>query len=237
MKAYFSHIYLIMLLLLCGCTSNNNKAEKKSQEQPQVPQKTIRASIPLNGEFQHYVSVGRINAIYTQGTECSLQLEGDSMLISKVTVDVDSRMLTLGLRPEDDLHKFAKLPHVTAYISSPTMQYVSLCESGSFTSIGRWESTDVKFGAMGKGAFHIDTLCCSSLLYQSSGEDISTFKYIETPKAQLFGSSRCNSKFNISTEFLYVDLTGNSTMTISGTARHADFHCGNNAKIDNSGLK
>lgn len=230
---------LILLASFVSCRQGN----KNVAESPQHTDSTSvdvggtslvikRVSMPLSSDFTNIVSVGRVNIVYTQGESCSLEIEGDSVLLSEMSIDEDCAILTLGLKPVNHLNRYGTSPHVTAYVTSPQLRYVTLCETGSFVSSGSWiADSDVQFGVMAQGSFHVDSLSCGNFLYQSSGDDKSTFSYIKATNVTLNATRNSSSTFHVDAFSLYVELGGTSEMTVSGRAEHFRQSCANTAKL------
>lgn len=243
--------YLTSLLLFLFITSCSNSNSKPSAEQSDGDYAAVaapssvtvkcsagtnikRVKLALNDDFHHLASVGRVDVVFTQGEQCSLEIEGDSTLLSDVMAEVDSKMLTLRLRPDDHLNRYGRSPHVTAYVSAPSLQYISLCETGSFTSLEEWASdVDVSLGAMGKGSFSIEKLTCPNFLYQSSGSDRSEVRYLKAESARFNASHECVSSFNVDVRNLGVELSGKSSLSLKGRAVRSHINCDSSAKLNN----
>lgn len=240
--------FLLLFLFVASCSNGNSRSQSEPVEgdsssaaaQASAPAKASvssnikRTRLALNDDFQHLVSVGRVDVVFTQGERCSLEIEGDSALLSEMSAEVDSKLLTLTLKPDDHLNQYGRSPHVTAYVTAPSLQYISLCETGSFSSAEDWVSdVDVHLGAMGKGSFSIEKLTCPKFVYQSTGADHSDIRSLKAETAFFNASRDCISSFSIDVRNLAVELTGKSVLTLKGRAVRSSINCDSSAKLNN----
>ncbi|MBQ9362314.1 MAG: DUF2807 domain-containing protein [Bacteroidaceae bacterium] len=228
MNKKFLTTNLLLVTLLCGCNQSPKPAQQESKNtEPQASTQTARLKrvarihVPIATDFQNIISIGGVNIIYTQGSDCNIELEGDSALLRHVNVDIESGVLTLNVKADSnkDINRYESNYGITAYITTPELQCVSLCESGNFTCEGKWESSKIHIGCMSTGRFDVNEIECETFKYESSDFDKSHFKSIKAQTASIFGYRKCHGTFHVETDHLEIICNGESCMTITGQAR------------------
>jgi hypothetical protein len=236
MNKKFLTTSILLLTLFCSCNNSPNptQQESKTEEQknsgtaqPQNHKTTKPQSckavrhVPLAADFQNIISIGGVNIVYTQGSDCNIDLEGDSVLLSHVSVDIESGVLTLQVKSDSnkDINRYESNYGITAYITTPTLECVSLCESGNFTCEGKWKTDKIHIGCMSTGRFDVNEIECESFKYESSDFDKSVFHSIKAQNAAIYGYRRCYGTFHIETDHLEIICNGESSMTFTGQAR------------------
>lgn len=227
MNKKFLAISLLLLTLFAGCNNRQKPAQQTPQADKQQnsttarPQRRIIARhVPIAADFQNIISIGGVNIVYTQGAECSIELEGDSVLLNHVSVDIESSVLTLQVKSDSnkDINRYESNFGITAYITTPGLQCVSLCESGNFTCKGTWKSPKIHIGCMSTGFFDVNEIECETFKFESTGYDKSQFKSIKTQDAAIYGYRQCNGTFHVETDHLEIICNGESCMTLTGQA-------------------
>lgn len=237
MKKTFLAIAALLLTLLCGCGQSQKPGQatqdatsgkdgeagvQAGSAKPSRPK--VRLYVPLAAEFQNIISIGSVNVVYTQGEGYSLELEGDSALLRQVNADIESNVLTLTIQGEGnkDVNLYETNYGVTAYVTTPDLQVVSLCESGNFTCEGRWAVPHVHIGCMSTGRFDVAELECETFRFESTGSDHSTFRQLRAGTVALFAYRECQAAFHVDCDRLEVDASGQSRLELTGRARSKD---------------
>lgn len=231
MKKYSFLILICGMLMACG-NKGGNKAgtenvkgntEKTGQaENSQSKSKTGKRIIPTAFDFSNICSMCGIDIEYRQGEHCTIELEGDSALLTHVTADVESGQLTLGLHSDSnkDINLYESNYNITAYITTPTLQYVSLCESGNFRSKGKIQGTNIHVGSLSTGSFDIEDLECETFKFEGTYHDNSTFRNIKAQTATIITYRKSQSSYVFDVDNLLVVSDGESKVTVSGKARN-----------------
>lgn len=233
MRKTFLAIAGLLLAMLCGCgqgqkpgraTQTGQAAATGKSGSTTAPAKPSRPRahlhVPLSAEFQNIISLGSVNIVYTQGDAYSIELEGDSALLRHVNADIECNVLTLAIQGEGDkdVNLYETNYGVTARITTPGLQVVSLCESGSFTCEGRWAVPNVHIGCMSTGSFDVADLQCETFRYESTGSDRSAFRQLQAQTVALFAYRDCQSAFRVDCDRLEVDASGESRLDLTGRA-------------------
>jgi len=226
-KKLFIPIWTLLLMVAsCKQTPKNITAgHTHSQEQQatekqksQRPRKQKRIHVPIAAEFQNIISIGSVNIDYTQGDNFAIDLEGDSALLAHVGVDIESGVLTLKINADSnkDINLYESNYGITAYITTPGLHCVSLCESGNFTCQGRWAVPDIHIGCMSTGQFDVKEIECETFKYESSDFDRSVFHSIKAKTASIFGYRKCHGTFHVDVDHLELICDNLSNMTVTG---------------------
>ena len=227
MNKKFLTISILLVTLFCSCNQSPKTAQRKGENtEAKATARTVkqervkRIHVPIAADFQNIISIGGVNIIYTQGSNYNIELEGDSALLGHVRVDIESNVLTLNVKADSnkDINRYESNYGITAYITTPDLQCVSLCESGNFTCEGKWESPKIHIGCMSTGRFDVNEIECETFKYESSDFDKSHFKSIKTQTASIFGYRKCHGTFHVETDHLEIICNGESCMTITGQA-------------------
>ena len=198
--------------------------------------RTIRKIVPIAFDFTNICSVGGINIEYTQAEHCSIELEGDSALLPHVTVNIESRQLTLGLQTDGnkDINLYGSNYDITAHITAPTLQYASLCASGNFTSKGKWINPNIHIGSLSTGSFYIEDLECETFKFEGTDYDHSTFKQIKANTATIICFRKSHAEFNIDVNDLLVIAENESRLRLNGTAKKKHIETRGQATVEDN---
>jgi len=251
MKKIFLLPMLTLALVIAACSqspkpaataqpaSTPDTAEKPAAGKDAAPRSQKRIHVPLAAEFSNIISIGTVNIDYTQGDTYAIDLEGDSALLSHVGVDIESGVLTLKINADSnkDINIYESNYGLKAYITTPGLRCVSLCESGNFTCTGRWAVPDIHIGCMSTGRFDVNEIECETFKYESSDLDRSVFHNIKARTASIFGYRRCHGTFNVDVDRLEVICDGLSNMTLTGQARTKAIEKHGRAVLNEDGLK
>ena len=183
-----------------------------------------RKVVPIAFDFSNICSLCGINIEYTQGDKCQIELEGDSALLNHVTVDIESGLLTLGLHSDsnDQLNMYETNYKLTAYITTPSLQYVSLCEGGNFYSRGIWMNPNVHVGALRSGSFFVDSLQCENFKFEGSDTDRSVFKNVKTHAATIVCMRKSQPTFTLNADQVIAIIDNESKLTLNGTTNRIE---------------
>ena len=183
-----------------------------------------RKAVPIAFGFSNICSLCGINIEYTQGDKCQIELEGDSALLNHVTVDIESGLLTLGLHSDSNekLNMYETNYKLTAYITTPSLQYVSLCEGGNFYSRGTWTNPNIHVGALRSGSFFVDSLQCENFRFEGSDTDRSEFKNVKTHSATIVCMRKSQPTFTIHADQVIAIAENDSKPTLNGTAKRKE---------------
>lgn len=235
-----------LLLLLSACKQapktaapqEGKDAPKPAAEAPK-PRKQKRIHVPLAAEFQNIISIGSVNIEYTQGNDFAIDLEGDSALLAHVGVDIESGVLTLKINSDSnkDINLYESNFGITAYITTPGLQCVSLCESGNFTCQGRWAVPNIHIGCMSTGQFDVKEIECETFKYESSDFDHSVFHSIKAKTANIYGYRKCYGTFHVDVDHLEIICDGISSMTFTGQAHKKAVEKGSKATLNDETLE
>ncbi len=224
---------LLLLTLLFSCNQAQNRKDTQTSAPSPAQEKTpgrkkealqIRKHIPIASDFQNIISIGSINIMYAQGDTYDIELEGDSVLLSHASIDIESGVLTLNIKADSnkDINLYESNYGITAHITAPQLHCVSLCESGNFTCTGKWTAPDIHIGCMSTGQFDINEIECETFKYESTGLDHSTFRHIQAQTTSLFCYRKCQSTFHLDTDALEVYADNASQLVLIGRARKKD---------------
>ena len=228
MRKYFilsSILAASVLFISCNnktttsAAATDNEAEKAT-DTPAAEINIQRKLVPIAFDFSNICSLCGINIEYTQGDKCQIELEGDSALLNHVTIDIESSLLTLGLHSDsnEQLNMYETNYQLTAYITTPTLQYVSLCEGGNFYSRGSWTNPNVHVGALRSGSFFVDSLQCENFKFEGSDTDRSVFKNVKTHAATIVTMRKSQPTFTINADQVIIIAENESKLTLNGTA-------------------
>ena len=243
MKKYYFLILICSMLMACS-NKGGNKAgtenvkgntEKTGQaETSQSKSKTGKRIIPTAFDFSNICSMCGIDIEYRQGEHCTIELEGDSALLTHVTADVESGQLTLGLHSDSnkDINLYESNYNITAYITTPTLQYVSLCGSGNFRSTGTIKGTNIHIGSLSTGSFDVEEVECETFKFEGTFHDRSTFHSVKANSATIITYRKSESSFILDVDDLVIVSEGGSKVTVSGTARNKQIMERGNSKVD-----
>lgn len=204
---------------------NQQSEEKKSEVRCKMEEVNIqRRVMPIAFDFSNICSLCGINIEYTQGDKCQIELEGDSALLNHVTIDIESSLLTLGLHSDanERLNMYETNYRLTAYITAPTLQYVSLCEGGNFYSRGTWTGSNVHIGALRSGSFFVDDLQCETFKFEGSDTDRSVFKNLKTHVATIVTMRKSRPTFTVHADQIIAIADNESLLTLNGTAKRIE---------------
>ncbi len=215
-------------LVLCSCNNGGTENSENDKDSTKVAvntakKKIVKLPFPITDNFNHITSIGGIDIVYTQG-DYHIEVEGDSALLQHIQAEVESGVLTINIRGErnKDINIYEGKYNVTAYISSPDLKCVAICSTGNFTSKGLWEVDDIELGTIGTGAFNIDSICCATFKYQSTGTGDATFNYLEAnDKLDIACMAANHVNANVNTSFLTV-ATNSGKVKLSGIAKNKD---------------
>ena len=214
-------VSLAIFSALCSC--NGNKTEKGENSTKDTikksPQNIIRTPLQITSDFNQITSIGGIDIIYTQG-DFSAELEGDSLLLPHIDVDIDSGILSISMKGErnHDINIYEGKNGVKLYLSSPNLKCVALCSSGNFTSKGTWTNEDIQLGIIGKGSFKLDSINCKTFKYQTSGTGNADFKNIKGEQLEFICTSKSDVTATVDADYLKA-ATNNGVITLNGKAK------------------
>lgn len=215
----------ILMLALAAVSCNQNTGRQAEVNNEDNAQKNIiRKELPVYGSFYQITSIGTINIILSQG-DFKIALEGDSTLLSHVETEFDSGTLTIGMRSEKntDIKMGRFKSGITAYISCPKIQIISVCGDGDITTKGTIKSEDLQIGTLGKGTLSIDSIQCTSFKYESTTDGTATFKHIACGNGiiNVMGNGKLTAAMNCD-KTATMSFTSNSKNDITLSAKDVD---------------
>lgn len=237
MKKHYFIIALCGMLTACGGSGNKTANTGDNTELPSAATKkprTAKRTVPIAYGFSNICSMCGIDIVYQQGEHCTIELEGDSALLTHVTADIESDQLTLGLHSDSnkDINLYESNYDITAYITTPTLQYVSLCGSGNFRSTGTIKGTNIHIGSLSTGSFDVEEVECETFKFEGTFHDRSTFHSVKANSATIITYRKSESSFVLDVDDLIIVSEGGSKVTVSGTARNKQIMERGNSKVD-----
>lgn len=235
MKKY-TLLYIIGAIVLASCGGKGTTTKKQDTSHkttaPKKASNIIHRNINIAGEFTHLLSMCGADIVYTQG-DYNIEVEGDSALLQYLGFDIDSSVLTitLGSQAHQDLNIYEGKSNITINISAPSLQCVSLCSSGDFTSHGLWKNENVEMGIISTGSFSCDSIECKTLSLQSSGKGSASFANIKAANATIDNLAESNINATLDVDYIRAINKGNSTMTFNGRAGEKEFYPTESGKI------
>jgi len=145
-------------------------------------------------------------------------------MLNHVTIDIESGLLTLGLHSDanERINMYETSYKLTAHITTPSLQYVSLCEGGNFYSHCTWSNPNVHVGALRSGSFFVDDLQCETFKFEGSDSDRSVFKNVKTHAATIVCMRKSQPSFTLTADQLIAIAENESKLTLNGTANSKD---------------
>lgn len=223
---------LLTLSLLTACRSDKNTNDSATADEPQKEEveqsaedsrKIVRKALSVPSDFTYIMNIGDVDIIYTQG-ECSMEVVGDSNLIKFLNTDFDSNLLTISLKTDANqkINRFSRAQNVQVYLSSPTLECVSVCGAGNFTYTGDWKSDKIQIGVFGKGNATLGNLECNSFVLQSTEDGDVAIAHLKATDATFTISGRGVYNVDVDVENLYVlnDVTKSITFTGKATTKY-----------------
>lgn len=228
-------LFLLVLIVSYFWSCKNNKVEKNASKaivNEQINKELdsvaiIRKALPIPGDFSQITLIGSLNIVYTQGSVCTIDVEGPSNMVNHVKLSVDSGTLLAAINTEDnpDIQIIEKdNSNLVLYITSPTLNIVSPCGSGSFKAVGIVKSDNFIAGTLGDGGIEFDTLYCNSFRYEGKNASSSSFKYVEVKEhVEILGESSSYVNANIKTEGdMVLTLNSNTSCDIDGFSKSVE---------------
>lgn len=215
---------LTALLLFVSCQNTTNKELQQTKgnenEQSDKSQKNIiRKRIIIPSEFDYLTNLGCVDIIYTQGNY-SIEVEGDSAMVSYLEANFDSNLLTVSIKSDGnfDLNPYGNTSNVKMYISSPDLKCVSVCSNGCFESQATWRSEDIQLGMIGTGSMKLANVECTTFSLQSTDRGSFTVANLKADDAAIFSTSTARIEADVNVNNLTILNEGKQTMKLTGTA-------------------
>jgi len=228
MNRVFLTIIGTLMLISCNQSGQQNEPTKNEANQNENRKaEIIRKPLSFSGSFYQITNIGSPNIVFTEGNY-NIEAEGPSNLVDAVNIEVDSNVLTVGMKNEDTIgtNKFANGPSdITLYISCPSLQILATCGTGNFRSIGTIHNSDMHVGCLGTGTIDLDTIITAGTFkYESSGDGDAIFNHIRANlDCSLLLSGKGNVTANVDVaENLLVDNENSGNVSISGKSHNAD---------------
>ncbi len=182
---------IVPATLLCACnTTPKQDSTPVKQEGNKVNIQTRQ--LPCNREFIQIINMGSADIVYTQG-DYQIEATGDSTLLDILQMSFDSGTLTINMNGEaqSDITPLATMRNVRINISSPQLNYLTTCGSGSFQSVGTISADNFQASITGVGEMKLDTIQCEKFKMENNytGQAELTHLDCHTAVITAFGNS------------------------------------------------
>jgi len=232
-KAFF---FLSIALLLAGCKGENKQTSstpKKDGQTTEVKKQIIKKKLPIIKPFSYITSLSGMNIVFRQG-DYDIEAEGDSALINYLVTDFDSQILTLSMRGEEnvDMNVLESNVNITVYVSSPDLNCISMCGSGTFKQIGTLRTDNFQMGLMGKGTIDCDTIITPAFRLEVSQPGKAKFKHINSADMLIYNRSAATITADVDAGLLNVVNTTSGSVTLSGRAKEKNVSSSPKGKVE-----
>ena len=109
---------------------------------------------------------------YTQGTKCSVKIEGPEKLVKRIATESDGQQLKVYFPIRETFRFGRNCGQVSIFITSPDVTSVVLRGSGTFVAKGKIDSDTLDLHLLGSGDMHVSDVICDQLttFLQGSGD-------------------------------------------------------------------
>jgi hypothetical protein len=226
------------LVLLGACRKDAPKQE--GQETQPTTKKTekkrniVRRNIHVPQDFNYLTNLGSIDVYYTQG-DYNVEMEGDSVTLNYVKADFDSNLLTVSVGNEgnNDFNLYGNTSNVKMYVSCPTLQCVSVCGNGGFTSRDTWLVDDLQLGVLGTGSMNIGKVDCMTFSLQSTHVGEVNIADLHAQDASVYSRSSAHINLNVDVDVLTILNDGTQTIKLTGKAKETHIKNPNDKNLFN----
>ena len=225
MKHNISNILTALTLIaLTACTNpapqqENATTEDSLSQTKESNRNVVRRNLGVLTDFSYITNLGSVDIIYTQG-DYSIEVEGDSALLQYLVTSFDSNLLTVSMRTDGNTsyNLYGNTPNVTMRLSCPTLQCISICGNGSFSSQGTWSSEDIEIGVLGTGTMHLDSIECNTFKMQITNVSTIGINNLKANEATVLTRTNATVSMNADAEELSILNDGKPNMTLTGRA-------------------
>lgn len=218
-------IMAVSAVVLMGACRNasptpDGQDEQQSTEKAAKKKNIIRKNINIPQDFNYLTNLGSIDVYYTQG-DYNVEMEGDSVTLNYVKADFDSNLLTVSVGNEgnNDFNLYGNTSNVKMYVSCPTLQCVSVCGNGGFTSRGTWQVDDLQLGVLGTGSMNIGKVDCMTFSLQSTHVGEVNIADLHAQDASVYSRSSAHINLNVDVDVLSILNDGTQTIKLTGKAK------------------
>lgn len=169
------------------------------------------------GKFSSIESNSSVDIILKQGSECSIVVEADNDIISKVRTEVTGGRLTIGL----ERGSFRNIKVLRATVTLPNLKELQIRGSGDVTSIGTIEAQDLKIDIYGSGDVDLDLKSTNTNVEIRGSGDTDLKGLRGNLDISIVGSGDFEAK-EVQLEKLIARIQGSGDVSIIGAAKSSD---------------
>ncbi len=196
MKKFLTMVVFAAMIVMTGCA------------------KSGKAGKVVNYEAQPFTQVqmdGVGNIIFTQGSDYSVRVEGDSVLISKTSVTFENGLMKVTQEPNVKPKK-----GLDFYITAPSLQKVESNGVGSFESTSEVNfDNNFMFESNGVGTIKIKNFTCKNFKYDQEGVGSSELS-IKCQNAYISSAGVGSCKLEIEADTLRISVDGVGSVKVKG---------------------
>ncbi len=189
-------VFFAAMIVMTGC-AKSGKVEKV-----------------VNYETQPFTQVqmdGVGNIIFTQGSDYSVRVEGDSALISRTFVTFDNGCMKVSQRANSKTKK-----GLSIYVTAPSLEKAETNGVGSFESTSEVNfDNNFMFESNGVGSIKIKNFTCKDFKYDQEGVGSSDVS-VKCQNANIRSAGVGSCKIEIEADYLHVSVDGVGSVKVKG---------------------
>lgn len=196
MKKFLAMMAFAAMIVMTGC-AKSGKVEKVVNYETQP--------------FTQVVMDGVGNIIFTQGSDYSVRLEGDSALISRTIVTFDNGCMRVSQKSNNKVKKGLDI-----YVTAPSLEKAETNGVGSFESTSEVNlDNNFMFESNGVGSVKIKNFTCKDFKYDQEGVGSSDLS-INCRNANVRSAGVGSCKLEIEADYLHISVDGVGSVKVKG---------------------
>ena len=196
MKKFLAMMAFAVMIVMTGC-AKSGKVEKVVNYETQP--------------FSQVVMDGVGNIIFTQGSDYSVRLEGDSALISRTIVTFDNGCMRVSKKSNNKVKKGLDI-----YVTAPSLEKAETNGVGSFESTSEVNlDNNFMFESNGVGSVKIKNFTCKDFKYDQEGVGSSDLS-INCQNANVRSAGVGSCKLEIEADYLHISVDGVGSVKVKG---------------------
>lgn len=184
------------------------------------------------GNFSSIESNSSVDIVLKQGSNCSIVIEADNDIVSKVKTEVVGNKLTIGL----ERGTYRNIKVLRATITLPRLEELQIKGSGDVSSIGTIEAQGLKIGISGSGDVNLDLKSTNTTAEIRGSGDIVLEGLRGNLDISIAGSGDFDAK-QVQLEKMIAKVLGSGDVTLTGTAQNLELEIMGSGDADLKELK
>lgn len=184
--------------------------------------------------FQKIASSGGIDVYFTQGNNCSLEIETEAANMAKIDITVKDGCLQLQQKKNE---KFLRNTKIKAYVSAPLLDAIATSGGADFYAKEISNDKDLNIASSGGADIHIDRLKVNVLNLAISGGADTDIKQFEGKNLNVSASGGSDVDINIGkADHVAVAASGGADVKLTGKVNMISVKASGGSDINIKGL-